>query len=323
MTTDVIPLGTASAVPTETRHLSAFALERKGRVLLFDCGEGTQYRLQDAGLSWGRVDAIFVTHLHGDHCYGLPGLLSTMSLQQRTDPVTFVLPPGGPAMLRAVPGVAPDRLSFPVEIVRLDANSEPGVVYEADEFVVEARRLEHRGDFAAGFRFEERLRPGRFDPERARTLGVPEGPAFGRLQGGTPVSTPDGTTVRPEQVLGPPRPGIAVAYVTDTRPCDGGRALAAEADLLYHDATFADEHGARAEQTGHSTAREAATVAREAGAKRLLLGHLSARYPDPAPLVVEARSIFPGAEVAEELRRYTLDPRDKAPDGPTEARDES
>ena len=323
MTTDVIPLGTASAVPTEERHLSALALERKGRVLLFDCGEGTQYRLQDAGLSWVRVDAVFVTHLHGDHCYGLPGLLSTMALQQRTDPVTLVLPPGGPAMLRAVPGVAPDRLPFPVEIVRLDEASEPGVVYEADEFIVEARRLEHRGDFAAGFRFEERTRPGRFDPERARALGVPEGPAFGRLQNGKSVSLPDGTTVHPEQVLGPPRPGIAVAYVTDTRPCDGGRALAAEADLLYHDSTFADAHAARAKRTGHSTAREAATVARDAEATRLLLGHLSARYPDPAPLVQEAQHVFPNTEEAEELRRYALDPREKEPDCSSGAMDES
>jgi len=311
MTTDVIPLGTASAVPTEDRHLSALALERKGRVLLFDCGEGAQYRLQDAGLSWVRVDAIFVTHLHGDHCYGLPGLLSTMDLQQRADPVTLVLPPGGPAMLRAVPGVAPGRLSFPVEVVEADTASEKTIVYETAEFVVEARRLEHRGDFAMGFRFEERPRPGRFDPDRARALGVPEGPAFGRLQDGSPVSTPQGTTVHPEQVLGPPRPGIAVAYVTDTRPCDEGRALAAEADLVYHDATFADEHQERAGKTGHSTARQAATVARDAGAQRLLLGHLSARYADPTPLVREAREVFPAVEIAEELRRYELDPREK------------
>jgi len=314
MKTDVIPLGTASAVPTDERHLSALAIKRKGRVLLFDCGEGTQYRLREAGLSWARIDALFVTHLHGDHCYGLPGLLSTMDLQQRTDPVTLVLPPGGLAMLRAVPGAAPDRLSFPVELVEADAALGEGVAYEANEFVVEARRLEHRGDFAMGFRFEERTRPGRFDPARARALGVPEGPAFGRLQNGSPVTTPDGTTVHPTQVLGPPRPGIAVAYVTDTRPCDGGRALAAEADLLYHDATFADEHAARARETGHSTAREAATVARDVGAQRLLLGHLSARYSDLTPLVQEARQVVPGAEAAEELRHYTLDPRDKAPD---------
>ncbi len=322
MTTDIIPLGTASAVPTDERHLSALAVERKGQVLLFDCGEGTQYRLREAGLSWARIEAIFVTHLHGDHCYGLPGLLSTMELQQRADPVTLVLPPGGPAMLRAVPGAMPARLSFPVHVVEAGAARDQSTVYETDEVVVKARRLDHREAFTMGFRVAERTRPGRFDPERARALGVPEGPAFGRLQNGRPVTTPAGTTVRPEQVLGPPRPGVVAAYVTDTRPCPGGRALAEEADLLYHDATFADDHAARADETGHSTARQAATVARESGATRLLLGHLSARYPDPTPLEREARSVFPEAEVAEELRRYALDPREKEP-GPVGSADES
>ena len=313
MTTDVIPLGTASALPTEARHLSALAVERKGRVLLFDCGEGTQYRLMEADLPRVRVDAIFVTHLHGDHCYGLPGLLSTLALQQRDDPVTLVLPSGGRAMLDATPGDAPDALPFPLRITEIDEGLTHAVVYETEELTVEARPLDHRG-FAIGFRLAERMRPGRFDPERARALGVPEGPAFGRLQDGTPVTVPDGTTVQPDQVMGPPRPGITAAYVTDTRPCDGGRALADDADLLYHDATFADEHAARADKTGHSTARQAATVARDAGAERLLLGHLSARYPNPTPLVREAKSVFPEAEIAEELRRYELDPRDKEPE---------
>jgi ribonuclease Z len=315
MTTDVIPLGTASALPTEDRHLSSVALERKGRVLLFDCGEGTQYRLMHADLSRVRVDAIFVTHLHGDHCYGLPGLLSTLALQQRDDPVTLVLPPGGGTMLEAIPGGDPEALPFPLRIREVNGDLSHAVVHETDEFTVEARPLAHRG-FAMGFRFEERTRPGRFKPEKARALGVPEGPAFGRLQNGTPVAAADGTMVQPEQVLGPPRPGISVAYVTDTRPCDGGRALANDTDLLYHDATFADDHRERAETTGHSTARQAAAVARDAGAKRLLLGHLSARYADPTPLVREARSVFSAAEVAEELRRYELDPRTKEPDSP-------
>ena len=313
MTTDVIPLGTASAVPTEERHLSALAIERRGRVLLFDCGEGTQYRLLHAGLKRTRVDAVFVTHLHGDHCYGLPGLLSTLALQERTDPVTLVVPSGGRAMLAAIPGDAPEDLPFPLRIREIEDGLTRAVVYETEEFTVEACPLDHRG-FAMGFRFEERTRPGQFDPERARALGVPEGPAFGCLQEGESVTAVDGTTVQPEQVMGPPRPGIAGAYVTDTRPCDGGRALADDADLLYHDATFADEHRTRAKTTGHSTARQAAAVARDAGAQWLLLGHLSARYPDPAPLEREARSVFPASEIAEELRRYELDPRDKEPE---------
>lgn len=316
MTTTVIPLGTASALPTESRHLPALALERKGRVLLFDCGEGTQYRLMHAGLKRTRVDAVFITHLHGDHCYGLPGLLATLALQERTPPVTLVAPTGGRAMLEALPAHdrfrGPNDPPFPLEIVEIGSELERATVYETEEFFVTARPLEH-GDFTMGFRFEERTRRGRFDVEQARALGVPEGPAFGRLQEGEPVTLGDGTTVRPEQVLGPPRPGVSMAYVTDTRPCSGGRALAAEADLLYHDATFTDQLHGRAVQTGHSTAREAADVARNAGAKRLLLGHLSARYPDPTPLETEAQAVFPRSEVAEELRRYELDPRDKEP----------
>lgn len=313
MTTDVIPLGTASALPTEDRHLSAMALERKGRVLLFDCGEGTQYRFLDAGLRRTRIDAIFITHLHGDHCYGLPGLLSTLALQQRTKPVTLVLPEGGRAMLEGLPGDAPDDLPFPLEVVECGPALTREMVYETNEFVVTARPLDHRG-FAMGFRFEEHTRPGRFDPEHARALGVPEGPLFGRLQSGESVTAHDGTTVHPEQVMGPPRPGITVAYVTDTRPCEGGRALASEADLLYHEATFTEALHDRAVETGHTTAREAAEVARDAEAERLLLGHLSARYYDPTPLETEAQAVFPPTEVAEELVRYELDPREKEAD---------
>ena len=313
MTTDVIPLGTASAMPTADRHLSALAVERKGRILLFDCGEGTQYRLMDADLSRARIDAVFITHLHGDHCYGLPGLLSTMALQQRTDPVTLVVPPGTRAMLDAIPGASPDDLPFPVEVTEVAADLTEASVYETEELTVTARPLRHRR-FAMGFRLAERTRPGRFHPERARELGVPEGPAFARLQDGETVTTDDGTTVHPNQVMGPPRPGIAVAYVTDTRPCNGGRALAQNADLLYHDATFTDTFHARAVETGHSTAREAAEVARDADASRLLLGHISARYDDPTPVEAEAKAVFPASSVAEELRRYSLDPREKEPE---------
>lgn len=312
MTTDVIPLGIASALPTKHRHLSALAVERKGRVLLFDCGEGTQYQLLRANLSAMRIDAIFVTHLHGDHCYGLPGLLSTLALQQRTDPVTLVAPEGIRTMLAALPGDAPNDVSYPLRIREVVEDLQKETVYETDELSVDARPLDHR-DVVMGFRLEERTRPGRFYPERARALGVSEGPAFGRLKSGQAVMTGDGTTVQPEQVLGPSRPGIAMAYVTDTRPCKGGRALAEKADLLYHDATFADALHERAVETGHSTAREAATIARDAEVGRLLLGHISARYDDPTRLADEAKAVFPSSSVAEELRRYRLDPREKEP----------
>lgn len=316
MTTDVIPLGTSSALPTQDRHLSALALRRKGRILLFDCGEGTQYRLLHAGLRRTRVDAIFITHLHGDHCYGLPGLLATLSLQERAGEVTLVIPPGGRSLLKAFPGDAPDPLSYPLNVVEVDTDLDREAVYETDEFRVTARPLLHES-FTMGFRFEEQPRPGRFNVERARALGVPEGPAFGQLQKGNPVTLEDGTTISPQQVLGPPRPGVAMAYVTDTRPCEGGRRLADAADLLYHDATFGERLHDRAVETGHSTAREAAEVARDAGVNRLLLGHLSARYSDPTSLEAEARAVFPPSEVARELRCYELDPREKEYESPT------
>ena len=310
MTTTIVPLGTASAIPAHGRHLSACALERKGRLWLFDCGEGTQYQLLRAGLKRSRIDGIFISHFHGDHLYGLMGLISTMALLRREEPMTIVAPRGIQSILGAMPGAEPDLLPFEINFVELDEGFGRSVVLEDGEFTVTARPLEHR-TFAIGFRFEEHTRPGHLHPEQARTLGVTDYADFRRLKDGQPVTLDNGTAVEPEQVLGPERPGIAVAYVPDTRPCEGGRLLARGADLLYHEATFGEDLQQRAIETGHSTAHEAAEVARDAEARRLLLGHFSARYEDPAPLVEEARTLFPDAEAAVELTRYELDPRDK------------
>ena len=310
MTTTIVPLGTASAIPAHGRHLSACALERKGRLWLFDCGEGTQYQLLRAGLKRSRIDGIFISHFHGDHLYGLMGLISTMALLRREEPMTIVAPRGIQSILEAMPGAEPDLLPFEINFVELDEGFGRSVVLEDGEFTVTARPLEHR-TFAIGFRFEEHTRPGHLHPEQARALGVTDYTDFRRLKDGQPVTLDDGTAVEPEQVLGPERPGIAVAYVPDTRPCEGGRLLARGADLLYHEATFGEDLQQRAIETGHSTAHEAAEVARDAEARRLLLGHFSARYEDPAPLVEEARTLFPDTEAAVELTRYELDPRDK------------
>ncbi len=310
MTTDIIPLGTGSAIPAQGRHLAGLAVERKGQLLLFDCGEGTQFRLRAAGLKPPRIDAIFVTHLHGDHVFGLPGLLSTLALQQRTDALALVGPVGLDAMLAALPGVAPATLPFDLRLTELPDAFDRATVYATDELTVEARPLAHRVP-TAGYRLAERPRPGRLDAAAARAQGVTDPRDFGRLKAGEAVTVADGSTVAPGAVVGPERPGVVFAYVTDTRPCDGGRRLAEDADLVYHEATFGAAYAARAVETGHSTAAEAAAVARDAGARRLLLGHFSARYDDPAPLVAEAQATFPAAEAAEELRRYTLDPRAK------------
>ena len=303
--TDIIPLGTGSAIPTKDRGLSAFALRREGRVLLFDCGEGTQFQLLRAGIKRSRIEAIFITHFHGDHLYGLPGVLTTAALLDRTQPLTIVGPAGLREIVRSLPGLKNDWLPFETRFVELEEDFDHAVVYEHDGFAVEARPLEHRV-FAAGFRFETAARPGRVDAERAAAFGV-RGPDIGRLVRGEAV-TVDGRTVRPAEVVGPERPGVTFAYCLDTQPCEGGRRLAEGVDLLVHEATFTEGMRERAVETGHSTARQAAEVARDAGAKRLLLTHFSARYDTPDALVAEAQAVFENTEAARELEAYRLTP---------------
>ena len=301
----VVPLGTGSAIPTRHRGLSATAVWREGRLLLFDCGEGTQFRLLEAGLNRARLDAVFVTHFHGDHLYGLPGLITTLALLDRAHPLTIVGPVGIEDIVRGIPGLARDWLPFAIRWVELEEGFGHAVVYEDDALTVEARPLDHRV-FAAGYRLTEKPRPGRLDAGAARAAGVREGPLFAALKRGEAVTLADGAVVRPDGLVGPERPGASFAYCLDTRPCAGGRQLAEGATLLLHEATFGDEHADQARETGHSTAREAAEVARDAGAERLLLTHFSARYTDPAPLVAEARAVFPNTDAAEELRRYDV-----------------
>jgi len=302
--TTIIPLGTASAIPTRERHPSATALLRKGRVLLFDCGEGTQLRFLQAGLKITRIDAVFITHLHGDHYFGLPGLVSTLSMINRADPLTIVGPAGIAEAIATMPGINLDRSTLPVEFIELHETVDRQVVYETDEVFVEARPIEHR-TFAAGYRFVERSKPGHLDVERARELGVTDYEDYRALKSGRSIQV-DGQTVTPHMVVGPDRPGRSFAYITDTRPCENGRILARSADLVYHEATFTDEHADNAVRTGHSTAREAAEVALHAEAKRLLIGHFSARHADPSLLFEEATDVFKNTEVAEELKRYSL-----------------
>ena len=302
---EVIPLGTGSAIPTRRRGLSGTAVWRDGRLLLFDCGEGTQLRLLEAGLNRARLDAVFVTHFHGDHLYGLPGLVTTLGLLGRTRPLTVVGPEGIADIVHGVPGLSADWLSFEIHWMELAEGFGHAVVYETPGLTVEARPLDHRV-FAAGYRLQEKARPGTLDAAAARAAGLTEGRQFARLKRGEPVTLADGTVVRPEGLVGPERPGASFAYCLDTMPCEGARRLAEEATLLLHEATFAEELRDQARKTGHSTARDAAVTACDAGAERLLLTHFSARYADPAPLVEEARAVFPNTDAAEELRRYVV-----------------
>jgi ribonuclease Z len=296
----VIPLGTSSGKPTLKRNVSGLAVVREADWLLFDCGEGTQVQIARAGLSPNRLSAVFVTHLHGDHFNGLPGLLSTMGLDRRIRDLSLTGPVGIGDYLNTLERLKVMFVTYPLQLRELSTLSGSQVVYETPEYTVTARSLDHR-IFALGYRIDERPRPGRFNVERARELNVPEGSLWGRLQAGENVELADASVVRPSDVLGPPRAGKSVAYCLDTRPCAMSAELARDVDLLIHDATYTEEFAAEAQQYGHSTAAQAARTARDSGARRLLLTHFSTRFPDPTPLLEEARAIFPDTVLAEDL----------------------
>jgi ribonuclease Z len=271
--------GTAGSVPTARRGLPAVLLRRGGDRLLFDCGEGTQRQLlRTVGLP--DVQAVFLTHHHADHWLGLPGMLKSFDLRDRDAPLTVYGPPGTGDLMRAMRLVY-GRLGYPFAVVELEA----GETVRYDGYEVGAFNVRHRSH-AFGYAIVEDARPGRFDAEIATELGVPFGPDFGRLQRGETVNG-----VRPEQVVGPERPGRKIVLSGDTAPCDMVRFAAHEADLLVHEATFTEEERERAMQTGHSTARQAAEIAREADVRLLALTHVSTRYGG-GEIRDEARAVF-------------------------------
>ena len=288
----VVFLGTAASRPTVGRNVSALLVQRLGELMLFDCGEGTQRQMMRYGTGFS-VHDIFFTHMHADHLLGLPGLLRTMGLQGREEPMRLYCAKGEAKIVDAAVHLGVERVPFPVTIHEL----APGDAVARDGYDIVPFRTRH-GRHSLGYALVEHERLGRFDPERARALGVPEGPLFGRLHRGETVEV-DGRAVSPDDVVGPPRPGRRVVYTGDTRPTRTTVKHAEGADLLIHESTFAQEEADRARETEHSTAREAARVARDAGVKRLLLTHLSPRYGlDPSVLEREARAVFPTAEVA-------------------------
>jgi len=283
-------LGTSGAVPTTQRNTSALLVNRDGDRLLFDCGEGTQRQMMRFSTGFA-VDHIFVTHCHGDHVLGIPGLVQTFDFNDRERPLAVHAPHGTRGKIEDLVHAAGNDPSFPVRVTQVGPDE---VVLDRAEYEVRAVRTDHRTN-AVGYAIVEDDRKGRFDREKAEEeLGLPPGPEYSKLHRGEPVEH-QGRTIEPEEVVGPPRPGRRIVYTGDTRPTDAVAAAAEDADLLVHDATFADDWADRAKETAHSTAREAAAIADRAGAKRLALTHISTRYAgDHSPIEREAREHFDG-----------------------------
>jgi ribonuclease Z len=298
MDLDVVFLGTAGSAPTARRGLPATLIRRGGERLLVDCGEGTQRQLiQSVGLV--DLDEVFITHFHADHVLGLPGLLKTYGLQGRERSLTVYGPAGLGALFKVFAPLI-GKLGFDVRLEEVESGAE----LDGDGYMISVFSVAHRGVPALGYALVEDERPGRFDEARARELGVAPGPDFGRLQQGEAVQGSSGA-VRPEEVLGEARAGRKLVLTGDTAPCEMTRAMAQGADLLVHEATFMQEDLDRAQETGHSTARQAALLAAECDVKLLALTHISTRYP-VGPLRDEARAEFAGTIVPRDFDRVEL-----------------
>jgi ribonuclease Z len=299
-------LGTSATRPTVERNVPSVVLVREGETLMFDCGEGTQRQMMRYGVSFALRD-IYFTHMHADHVIGVIGLLRTMALQGRTEPMRLLGPRGSARMLRRARDFGVDRVTFPVEMIEL----EPMQRVEYRDHEVIAFPVDHGNTAALGYAMVEATRKGRFNPERARELGVPEGPLWGQIHRGQPVTLPDGRVIEPRELVGAARAGRTVVITGDTRPCEATVEMARNADLLLHEATFTDEEAERAKETGHSTAREAAGVAARAGVCRLVLTHISARYShDPSDLLREAREVFSNVVVGRDGMEIDIPFRD-------------
>jgi ribonuclease Z len=283
-------LGTSAAQPTIRRNLSGLAVRRERELFLVDCGEGTQRQMIRFGTGFD-VDAIFFTHFHADHYLGAIGFLRTLSMLGREAPLDVYGPRPARRLLDVMLFTGTERLSFDVRIHEV----EPGKEARRDGCRMAPFATDHRTP-SVGWALVEDDRPGRFHPEKAEALGVPKGPLFGALQRGSAVTLPDGRTVRPDEVVEPHRRGRKMVVTGDTRPCPATVEAARGADVLVHDSTFGDAEQERAEETMHSTSREAARMAREAGVSHLVLTHLSTRYDrEFAPLVEQAREEYRGA----------------------------
>jgi ribonuclease Z len=302
MSIRVVFLGTSGSVPTLKRSLPSVVVQCQKELWMFDCGENTQRQMMQGKVSFHKKLKVFLTHLHGDHVLGLPGVLQTMSLMDRKEPVTIYGPPGIKDFLVCTKETLNFGLTFPVEINEILSE---GTVLNEEDYIVKAVNSNHAVKSYA-FSFVEKPRPGKFYPKKAQALGVPKGELWSKLQMGKEVKIGNGKVIKPSDVMGPQRAGRKIVYTGDTRPFKEFAKFAADADLVIHESTFDDSLLDKAELDGHSTPSQAAEEAKAAKAKQLVLTHISARYPDATLLLEQAKKVFENTLVAEDFMELEL-----------------
>jgi ribonuclease Z len=298
---DVFFLGTGAGVPAKLRNVTSIALkllEERGAVWLFDCGEATQHQILHTSIKPRRIEKIFITHLHGDHIYGLPGLLSSRSFQGGESLVTVYGPAGIKEFIEISLKISKSYLKYPIEIIEI----EEGLIFEDDQFTVEARLLVH-GIASFGYRVVEKDRPGTLLADKLAATGVKPGPDYKKIKNGEEVILEDGRVIHPEEFVGPPQKGRIVTILGDTRVCENAVLLADDADLLIHEATFSADEEALAHEYFHSTTLQAADTALKARAKKLCVTHISSRYDrnDWKQLEAEAVKVFSNTVISEDF----------------------
>ncbi|HDX9591486.1 TPA: ribonuclease Z [Bacillus pseudomycoides] len=300
-------LGTGAGVPAKGRNVSAIALqllEERGATWLFDCGEATQHQILHTSVRPRRIEKIFITHLHGDHIFGLPGLLGSRSFQGGTTPLTVYGPKGIKQFIEVALAVSTTHVKYPLEIIEI---TEEGTVFEDKQFFVETKRLSH-GIECFGYRIVEKDIPGHLLIDKLLDEGVKPGPLFKRLKDGETVELEDGRVLCGKDFIGPPQKGRIITILGDTRYCEASIQLAQDADVLVHEATFGAEDSQQAHDYYHSTTEQAANIAVQANVKQMILTHISSRYQGEAwkILLEEAQQVFPNTEIAADLKRFPV-----------------
>lgn len=304
---ELLFLGTGSGIPSKQRNVSSIALKllnERNEVWLFDCGEATQHQILRTSLKVRKINKIFITHLHGDHIFGLPGLLSSRTSYGDAQPLTLYGPKGIRNFVTTALKVSRSYTNYPLNFVEFE---KPGIIFEDDQVSVSIDKLKHGID-SYGFRIEEKDKPGTLLVEKLKADQVPEGPVYGKIKSGQEVVLDDGRVLDPKDYLGPTIKGYSLAILGDTRPCPNAVKLAKGVDLLVHEATFRHVDKDLARSYHHSTSVEAAKIAKEAGVKQLLLTHISSRYlgKEIKELEEEAQSVFPKSKAMSDLYEWQV-----------------